>query len=78
MLRRYNKVSLNLDLQREYCNWETFSAQCPKGQVVLMTSANYGRMNLGRCVQETFDNQGNRHKMGCVEDIIRYLLFRSA
>ena len=42
-----------------------------------MTSANYGRMRIGRCVQETFDNQGNRHQMGCAEDIIRYLLFRS-
>ena len=43
-----------------------------------MTSANYGRMRIGRCVQETFDNQGNRHQLGCAEDIIRYLLFRSS
>ncbi len=60
------------DLLREYCNWETFSAKCEaEGQVVLMTSAMYGRMRVGRCVQHSFDIEGNPHKLGCAEDIIR-------
>ncbi len=61
------------DLTREYCNWETFSAQCASGEVVLMTSAKYGRMRLGRCVPETFDRQGKPSLTGCSEDIIRYI-----
>ena len=65
------------DLLREYCNWETFSANCKPDQVIMMTSATYGRMKIGRCVQHSFDIEGNPHKMGCAEDIIRYLLFRS-
>lgn len=35
---------------REYC-WETFNATCPDGEVVLMQSARYGRMKLGRCLK---------------------------
>ena len=66
----------NSDLLREYCNWETFSAKCNADQVIVMNSATYGRMKVGRCVQHSFDIEGNPHKMGCAEDIIRYLLFR--
>nr|UCK81584.1 Gal-binding and CUB domains containing receptor 16 [Arenicola marina] len=36
----------------EVCYWETFSARCPPGHVVVMTRAVYGRMQLGRCVTE--------------------------
>lgn len=35
---------------REYCNMETFEARCAPGEVVMMDSAMYGRMRLGRCV----------------------------
>ncbi len=62
------------DLHREYCNWETFSASCAAGQVVLMTSAHYGRMRAGRCVELKYDNEGNPDPIGCTEDIIRYLI----
>ena len=35
----------------EVCQTETFQASCVDDQVIIMTSAKYGRMRLGRCVQ---------------------------
>ena len=34
-----------------YCESETFRAQCWPGHVIMMTSALYGRMRIGRCVE---------------------------
>lgn len=34
---------------KEYCYYETFDARCPDGEVVVMTTAVYGRMRFGRC-----------------------------
>ncbi len=58
---------------REYCNWETFRAECKEpNQVVLMTSAHYGRMRYGRCVGKTMDVDTKEvHEMGCSENIIK-------
>jgi Galactose binding lectin domain len=39
--------SVRLD---EYCQWETFNATCAHSHVILITSAVYGRMRIGRCV----------------------------
>ena len=36
----------------EYCTAEAFDASCDDNQVIQATSAVYGRMELGRCVQE--------------------------
>ena len=36
---------------RDYCQFEEFKAECPEGEVIQMTHANYGRMELGRCVE---------------------------
>ncbi len=41
----------------------------------MMTSAHYGRMREGRCVQGGYDKQGNPYPIGCSEDIIRYFKF---
>jgi len=41
---------------REYCLREYFIATCPSvGDVILMTSALYGRMRIGRCIRGTFN-----------------------
>ena len=61
------------DLAREYCNWETFSAHCEPGEVVMMSTAKYGRMRLGRCIPETYDRHGNPSLTNCSEDILRYI-----
>ena len=43
-----------LDGPKEYClrtNSESFQAQCLKNEVIVMTSAIYGRMRIGRCLE---------------------------
>ncbi len=67
------QICLPSGFTREYCNWETFKGQCPDGQVILMSSAFYGRMKHGRCIQKNFDEQGNPRPVGCKEDIIGYV-----
>ena len=48
---------------REYCLREYFIASCPRvGDVILVTSALYGRMRIGRCIRGTFN-------IGCSNDV---------
>src|SRR5271165_2070625 len=45
---------------KEYCERESFEANCsPADEVIVIRSAIYGRMNLGQCVQEAYDNLGD-------------------
>ena len=44
------KPNLNLFLFTEYCQFETFNPVCNDNEVVVIESAFYGRMKLGRCV----------------------------
>jgi len=48
----------------EYCHNEEFVAECHDGDVILMTSALYGRMEVGRCVKTDFGF------VGCYKDVI--------
>src|SRR5688572_6772335 len=34
----------------EYCLHESFQPRCMKNEVILMKSATYGRMRIGRCI----------------------------
>ena len=36
----------------EYCTAELFEANCNPDEVIVMTSAVYGQMKIGRCVEE--------------------------
>ena len=51
----------------EYCHNEEFAAECYDGEVILMTSAVYGRMAVGRCVKTDFGF------VGCYKDVIAEL-----
>jgi len=51
----------------EYCHFETFRARCPRGDVVLMQSAYYGRKSLGRCVRTNFGF------IGCYTDVLEMM-----
>lgn len=55
---------------KDYCNSETFRASCPDGSVVLMATASYGRMRLGRCASTDFGY------IGCSSDVL-HLMDRS-
>ena len=52
---------------REYCYFETFNASCQPDEVILVTSAKYGRMRFGRCMKE------NHRGMGCYADVLTHL-----
>ena len=51
---------------KEFCHNEEFTAECPGGDVILVTSAMYGRMTVGRCVKTDFGN------VNCFADVITH------
>ena len=53
----------------EYCQWESFNATCGHNHVILITSAFYGRMRVGRCVPYDY-------YVGCSTDVFDYLASR--
>jgi len=48
----------------DYCDTETFRAECARDEVVVMRSARYGRMALGRCVETEMGH------IGCNRDVL--------
>ena len=53
----------------EYCQWESFNASCSHNEVILITSAFYGRMRVGRCVPYDY-------YVGCSTDVFDHLASR--
>ena len=51
----------------EYCQWDVFNASCPRGEVIVMESAQYGRMELGRCLLRDYGY------VGCGDSVLPYL-----
>ena len=51
----------------EYCQWDVFNASCPRGEVIVMESAQYGRMELGRCLLKDYGY------VGCGDSVLPYL-----
>jgi len=52
----------------EVCQTERFEARCERDdEVVVMTSAQYGRMRVSRCVQSDYGY------IGCTADVLRVL-----
>ena len=51
----------------EFCQWDTFNASCRSDQVVVVTSAMYGRMQAGRCASRSYG------AVGCSVDVLSYL-----
>lgn len=49
------------------CNMESFVASCPgEDSVIVMERARYGRMQTGKCIQESY-------KLGCQSDVTKHL-----
>ena len=48
----------------EYCQPGEFSANCGPHDVLLVTSAQYGRMRLGKCVKVNYGS------LGCAADVL--------
>jgi len=53
----------------EYCQWENFNATCGHNEVILITSAYYGRMRVGRCVPYDY-------YVGCSTNVFDHLATR--
>ena len=49
------------------CPWQSFKATCREDEVILMTSALYGRMRQGECLREMVNY------MGCSAEVIGVL-----
>jgi len=54
-------------VQSEYCEAETFRASCPFSTLVVVRTALYGRMRLGRCVLRDYGY------VGCFADVVRHM-----
>src|SRR6218665_745894 len=52
---------------KEYCHNEQFVAKCPDNDLILITSAMYGRMRVGKCVKEGFGY------LECYADVTRHI-----
>ena len=51
----------------EYCDSDTFEPTCAQDEVILITSARYGRMRQGKCIT------GKHGKLDCYADAAEYL-----
>ena len=58
------------DLLVDYCHWETFNATCGHNSVIVMTHAQYGRMNTGRCITKEIGYVGCQEVSQHSDDIL--------
>ena len=65
-ISRYN-ISYSFSGPNNYCTMESFNASCPQDHVIVMRTARYGRMRIGRCVKESYGN------LGCSVDVLDYI-----
>lgn len=54
-------------MTKEYCQFEEFNASCAASQVIVMEEAQYGRLQLGRCVTRDYGY------IGCSANVIDLL-----
>ena len=54
-------------VMQEYCQWEVFNASCPRDEVIVMQAAQYGRMELGRCLLRDYGY------IGCGKSVLTYV-----
>ncbi len=55
-------------MKSEFCQNEQFSGVCGENEVVIIESARYGRMQIGKCVKTDFGF------VGCFHDILHVSL----
>ena len=59
---------------QEICNGEDFQPRCHGDDVIVMLSAHYGRMKIGRCVKEEpalVSIMKDPRYLGCSTDVLR-------
>ena len=70
-LDSYNLTLSLLSVEEEFCQWETFNATCGEGEVIVMRTARYGRMKLGKCLTTDYF-------VGCSADVLSHVDTRLA
>lgn len=60
---------------QDYCSSESFQPRCPAGDAILMRSALYGRMRIGRCItkKEVETLRPGFEEIGCSVDILDFM-----
>ena len=51
----------------DFCHRETLNASCAENEVIMMKTARYGRMTIGKCVRK------NLGYLGCAVDVIGFV-----
>ena len=68
-----------LDHPQEYCSFEIFQPRCLKNEIIVIKSATYGRMRIGKCItaEEVSGIGGpgedNKRYFGCSTDVTNIL-----
>ena len=52
----------------DICEVDIFNGTCPHGQMIIMTSAMYGRMSIGTCIRQHFSSHRN-----CDGDVLKII-----
>ena len=63
-------------IRQEYCHKDVFRPQCWKNEVVLMTSAVFGRMRTGKCLRDDEvlrEMSHDRRYLGCSVDVLPFV-----
>ncbi|ELT94963.1 hypothetical protein CAPTEDRAFT_195276, partial [Capitella teleta] len=58
----FNEIT-STDALQEVCNAKDFHAQCGRGEIIVMKSANLGRMRLGKCISQGYGHIGCHHSV---------------
>jgi len=73
---RYRLLSPRAGTERsgEYCQLETFSPRCGRQlDVIVVRSATFGRMRVGRCIDAASLTGHLRDTLGCRADVLDYV-----
>ncbi len=62
----YIVICFSVAVPEEICVGQSFTPHCGTNEVVFVTSAKYGRMSLGQCIQSDF-------MLGCQGDAMQVL-----
>ena len=59
----------------EYCSYENFRPTCSTNEIIVITSAIYGRMNEGRCLELGIDKLAKLDPkyFGCSVDVLEFM-----
>jgi len=74
---KISKLRKSIGAGHEFCHLETFRARCHHGDVVVMDTALFGRMRVGRCITSdaylTALQQLDPTSLGCSADVLAYM-----